>query len=222
MTQGARTERVGEEFREVLAEHIQRLKDPRVGFITVTGVKVTPDLKRAMVYYTSLGDDRARAASRAALRSATPHLRAVLGREVRLKYLPELSFEEDVTPRASRADRGAVGRAPPGGEVIELDRAAAVLAEAPEVALACHVNPDADALGSMLGLAGFLRDRGHGDHSQLPERSPGAPALGGPPARVGTARPSRRLPEGPAVMVTCDCASFDRLAMFGRSRHARR
>jgi ribosome-binding factor A len=105
MTQGARMERVGEEFREVLAEHIQRLKDPRVGFITVTGVKVTPDLKRAWVYYTSLGDDRARAGSRAALRSATPHLRSVLGREVRLKFLPEIAFEEDVTlERAERID----------------------------------------------------------------------------------------------------------------------
>jgi ribosome-binding factor A len=97
MTQGARTQRVGEEFREVLAEHIQRLKDPRVGFITVVGVEVTPDLRHARVLYTSLGDDRARAASRAALRSATPYLRSVLGREVRLKFLPDLAFEEDVT-----------------------------------------------------------------------------------------------------------------------------
>ena len=54
MTQGARTDRVGEEFREVLAEQIQKLKDPRVGFVTVTGVKVSPDLKHAWVYYTVL------------------------------------------------------------------------------------------------------------------------------------------------------------------------
>jgi len=97
MTQGSRTARVGEEVREVLAEAIQRLKDPRVGFVTVTGVKVSPDLKRAWVYYTSLGDAKARAGTRAALRSANAHLRAVIGREVRLKYLPELSFEEDAS-----------------------------------------------------------------------------------------------------------------------------
>ncbi|HEY5858971.1 MAG: 30S ribosome-binding factor RbfA [Actinomycetota bacterium] len=97
MTQGARTERVGEEFREILAEQIQRLKDPRVGFITVTGVRVSPDLRHAWVSYTALGDDKARAGSRAAIRSATPHLRSALGKQVRLKFLPELEFEEDQT-----------------------------------------------------------------------------------------------------------------------------
>jgi ribosome-binding factor A len=95
MPQGARTERVGEEFREILAEEIHRLKDPRIGFVTVTGVEVTSDLKRATVFYTTYGDDRAKAASRAALRSATPHLRRQLGRQVRLKVVPELRFEVD-------------------------------------------------------------------------------------------------------------------------------
>jgi ribosome-binding factor A len=93
----ARTDRIGEEFREVLAEAILKLKDPRVGFVTVTGVKVTPDLRHAWVFYTSMGDDRARAGTRAGLRSARPHLRRVVGRQVRLKYLPELEFEEDVS-----------------------------------------------------------------------------------------------------------------------------
>ena len=95
MPQGARTDRVGEEFREILAEEIQRLKDPRIGFVTVTGVEVTPDLKRARVFYTAFGDEKARAASRAALRSATPHLRHALGRQVRLKVVPDLVFVVD-------------------------------------------------------------------------------------------------------------------------------
>ena len=89
--------RVGEEFREILAEEIPKLKDPRVGFVTVVGVKVSPDLRHAWVAYTSMGDDKAKAGTRAALRSARPHLRAVIGRQVRLKYLPELDFEEDMT-----------------------------------------------------------------------------------------------------------------------------
>jgi ribosome-binding factor A len=101
----ARTDRVGEEFREILAQEILRLKDPRVGFVTVTGVKVTADLRRAWVLYTALGDDRARASTRAALRSARAHLRATIGRQVRLKYLPELEFEEDVSmENAQRID----------------------------------------------------------------------------------------------------------------------
>jgi ribosome-binding factor A len=100
MTQ--RTERVGEECREVIAEEVQRLKDPRVGFVTITGVKVSPDLRSARVYYTSFGDEAARAGTRAALRSARSHLRAVLGREVRLKFLPDLEFEEDRSLEAGR------------------------------------------------------------------------------------------------------------------------
>jgi ribosome-binding factor A len=106
MPQGARADRVGEEFREILAEEIQRLKDPRVGFVTVTGVKVSPDLRVAWVYYTVFGDDRSRAGSKAALRSAAPHLRRQLGRQIHLKVTPELRFEEDdVIEAGSRIDR---------------------------------------------------------------------------------------------------------------------
>jgi ribosome-binding factor A len=93
---GARPERVAEEFREVLAEEIPRLKDPRVGFVTVTRVEVSPDLRRASIYYTVMGQDRDHRATRAGLQSARSHLRAVLGRQVRLKFTPELEFEEDV------------------------------------------------------------------------------------------------------------------------------
>jgi len=100
MPQGARIERVGEEFREILAEAIQKLKDPRVGFLTVTGVKVSPDLHVAWVYYTVLGEQKERASSRAGLRSAAPYLRRELGRQVRLKVTPELRFEEDTTIEA--------------------------------------------------------------------------------------------------------------------------
>lgn len=95
MTQGSRTERVAEEFREVLAEEIQRLKDPRVGFVTVTGVEVSADLRHAWIYYTVFGDERQQRATTAGLRSATPHLRQALGRQVRLKTLPELEFRID-------------------------------------------------------------------------------------------------------------------------------
>lgn len=95
MTEGLRPERVSEEFREILAEEIPKLKDPRVGFVTVTRVQVTPDLRRAVVYYTVLGEEPARRATRAGLRSAGPHLRGVLGHEVRMKFTPELEFEED-------------------------------------------------------------------------------------------------------------------------------
>jgi ribosome-binding factor A len=103
VTEGSRPTRVSEEFREILAEEIPKLKDPRVGFVTVTGVKVTGDLRHARVFYTALGDERARRATAAALRSARGHLRQVIGHQVRMKVLPDLAFEEDATIEA--ADR---------------------------------------------------------------------------------------------------------------------
>ncbi|HEX2236682.1 MAG TPA: 30S ribosome-binding factor RbfA [Actinomycetota bacterium] len=100
-----RTEKVQKLARQVLGEAIQGLKDPRVGFATVTAVRMTPDLRRARVLVSVLGDESERAATMAGLSSATPHLRAELGRQVRLKFLPELVFELDlVSDRAARLE----------------------------------------------------------------------------------------------------------------------
>ena len=90
-----RTARVNEVVRESLAGELERLSDPRLGFVTVTGVEVTRDLRLADVYYSVLGSADERVESANALQSATPHLRAVIGRQVRLKYNPELRFRED-------------------------------------------------------------------------------------------------------------------------------
>ena len=105
MPQGSRTDRVGEEFREILAAEIQKLKDPRLGFVTVTGVKVSHDLRHAWIYYTSLGDDQAKRGSSAALHSAGRRLRHELGRQIRLKVTPELEFiHDDTSDRGDRID----------------------------------------------------------------------------------------------------------------------
>jgi len=98
-----RTARINEVVREVLADELERLSDPRLGFVTVTGVEVTPDLRQATVYYSALAPTGADADARAeasektgeALRSATAHLQAVIGRQVRMKYTPHLLFRED-------------------------------------------------------------------------------------------------------------------------------
>jgi ribosome-binding factor A len=92
-----RAERVERLAREVLGEAIQELRDPRIGFATVTAVKMTPDLRQARVYVSVLGTEEDRVISMQAIRHAAPRLRATLGREVRLKYLPMLDILEDTT-----------------------------------------------------------------------------------------------------------------------------
>ena len=89
----ARTLRVNEVVREVIADELERCSDPRLTLVTVTGVNVSPDLRHATVFYAALGrhDDDIPAA----LRAAAPHLQGVLGEQVRLKYLPRLQFRED-------------------------------------------------------------------------------------------------------------------------------
>jgi ribosome-binding factor A len=97
-----RIEKVQKVAREVLGEAIQNLKDPRIGFVTVTAVRVSADLRRARVFVSVLGDDEARRTTMAGLASATPHLRAELGHEMRIKYLPELIFELDTGPEIAQ------------------------------------------------------------------------------------------------------------------------
>ena len=98
----------------------------------------------------------------------------------------------------------------------DIARAAEVLGSATDVALACHLNPDADALGSMLGLAAFLRAAGTADRVLVPERAARSCRAGRRSFRDPTTwSRSSDFPDAPAVMVTCDCASFDRLGPLG-------
>ena len=92
--------RVDEAMRAVLGEAIAKdLQDPRVGFITVTGVKTSPDLRYARVYVSVLGDDAARTESLAGLRSARGFLQGRVAAELRLKHTPAISFEFDESIR---------------------------------------------------------------------------------------------------------------------------
>lgn len=90
-----RTEKVQKLAREVLGQAIQGLKDPRVGFATVTAVRISRDLRHARVHVSVLGSDDEKKDTMAGLDRAKSHLRAVLGNEVRMKYTPELVFELD-------------------------------------------------------------------------------------------------------------------------------
>ncbi|MEO8475455.1 MAG: bifunctional oligoribonuclease/PAP phosphatase NrnA [Actinomycetota bacterium] len=99
----------------------------------------------------------------------------------------------------------------------ELVRAAEILGAADEVALACHVNPDADALGSMLGLANFLEARGTRTIASFPNEPLVAPRWASWLPGADRLVAPKSFPKAPAVMVTCDCASFDRLVSLGHA-----
>jgi ribosome-binding factor A len=104
---GDRMRRVDEAIREVLSHALgsSDLKDPRIGFVTVTDVKTTADLRHARVYVTVLGDADARKASIAGLQSAAGVLQRRVGAQVRMKRTPTLEFHYDqTTDRAMRME----------------------------------------------------------------------------------------------------------------------
>ena len=97
-----RTERLAEEIREEVALLIaSELKDPRIGFVTVTRVEVTPDLRTARIYVGVLGTEKQRTTSLAGLKQGAGFLRRALGRTLRLRYTPELLFQYDEGLEAS-------------------------------------------------------------------------------------------------------------------------
>jgi ribosome-binding factor A len=102
----ARARKLAVRIREVVAETLDKqVKDPRLGMVTITDAKVTPDLREATLYYTVYGDDAARRDSAAALESAKGVLRTQVGKKTGVRYTPSLAFIADVVPEtAGRLD----------------------------------------------------------------------------------------------------------------------
>lgn len=93
---GVRPERVANEMREHISRIIsEEIKDPRIGFITVTKVEVTPDLRNAKVFFSSLGGKEEKEAALEGLNSASGYIRKLLGESMRFKFIPELLFRLD-------------------------------------------------------------------------------------------------------------------------------
>lgn len=90
-----RMRKVNELVREVVADEVKELKDPRIGFLTITGADTAPNLRNAIVYYSVLGDTEQHEATAAALRRARKRLQAAVARQTRLKYTPVLDFRVD-------------------------------------------------------------------------------------------------------------------------------
>src|SRR5215208_7576003 len=96
MSQGSRPDRVADQIRSELAMMLAReVHDPGLGFVTITRVQVSPDLQHARIFYTALGDEKARANTARALQRASPFLRRQIGARLRLKRVAELEFMYD-------------------------------------------------------------------------------------------------------------------------------
>ena len=102
----ARMRRVDEAIREVLSDAVvSELKDPRIGFVTVTAVNTSPDLRRARVFVTVLGTDEERAASLAGLQSSHGILQRLVNAQLHMKRTPQLDFVyDDTTDRVMRME----------------------------------------------------------------------------------------------------------------------
>ena len=99
-----RARKMADLIRQILAERLQRgLRDPRLGFVTITDVQVTGDLQHASVFYTVLGDDQERADTQKALSAATGMLRTEVGKNITARLTPSLEFILDGIPENAAA-----------------------------------------------------------------------------------------------------------------------
>jgi len=131
MVDVARARKLAVRIREIVAATLEmQVKDPRLGMVTITEARVTPDLREATLYYTVYGDDAARADSAAALESAKGVLRSTVGKQTGVKFTPTLTFVADYVPEHAAAieDLLAAARAE-DARVQELASAAAPAGE---------------------------------------------------------------------------------------------
>jgi|SRR5579859_404994 len=129
----ARARRLAERITQIVAEMLERrIKDPRLGFVTVTDTRVTGDLRDATVYYTVYGTGEEKVATAAALASATGVIRSEVGRQTGLKHTPSITFVADKLPEGARSIEDLVTKAREADARVAAARAGAVHAGDPD------------------------------------------------------------------------------------------
>jgi ribosome-binding factor A len=129
----ARARKLGDRIAVIVAEMLERrIKDPRLGFVTVTEARVTGDLREATVFYTVYGSDDEVAGTKAALASATGLIRSEVGKQTGLKHTPSISFTEDTIPDTARSIEDLVEKARAADARVAAVRADAVPAGDPD------------------------------------------------------------------------------------------
>ena len=128
-----RANRLADRIAQIVAEMLERgVKDPRLGFVTVTDARLTGDLREATVYYTVYGSADDREGTAAALKSATGLIRSEVGRQTGLRHTPSLSFVQDTLPDGARHLEELVARARAADEALAQAREGAVPAGDPD------------------------------------------------------------------------------------------
>jgi ribosome-binding factor A len=128
-----RARKLADRIAQIVAEMLERrIKDPRLGFVTITEARLTNDLREATVYYTVFGSDQERADSAQALASATGVIRSEVGRQLGLRHTPSLAFVADVLPDTAQRIEELVGRARDADAELARSRVGAVPAGDPD------------------------------------------------------------------------------------------
>jgi ribosome-binding factor A len=129
----ARAQKLADRIAVIVAEMLERrIKDPRLGFVTVTEAKITGDLREATVFYTVYGSDEQIAETAAALASATGLIRSEVGKQTGLKHTPSLAFVPDTLPQTSAHMEGLVAKARARDAALAVTREGAVPAGDPD------------------------------------------------------------------------------------------
>jgi ribosome-binding factor A len=129
MADKARARKLSDRIRVIVAETLeQRIKDPRLGFITITDTRVTGDLHDATVYYTVYGSDEEKAATAAALESAKGVIRSEIGRQTGVRFTPTVTFVADAVPENALAIEHLLNEAAAADAAVHEQAAGAVYA----------------------------------------------------------------------------------------------
>jgi len=151
MANEARQRRMADRVKVIVAEMLEtRIKDPRLGFITITDVRVTPDLRDASVFYTVYGDEEARAATAAALESAKGVIRSEVGKQTGVKFTPTLTFIPDALPDTAAHVEDLLRQAAAADAAVHEQAAAATYAGEADP----YRHPEADQVADDVSSAG--------------------------------------------------------------------
>ncbi len=219
MSPKGRSNRVGELLREEIAKLISKgLKDPRIGFVSVMEVRMSTDLHYANVYVSLFGSESERKGSLVGLQNSAGWIRREVGKFLRMRYTPEIRFFpdetldkvyhlEEVLEEIHTEQRQSPMLALTLAQVLE------EIASSESLFLTTHVNPDGDAIGSLLGMWHLVRALG---------KTNSAMAVEGTVPKVYSSLPgAKRIlnedADAPSfdTLVILDCSSFDRIGAIG-------